>query len=137
MLPYGIQLAGTYQFSKGVQTGGAGPSIQAAWAVTNAIAAPILGRNYTGGVASRTVQLIREGLMYGEHNLHQMDVKLSKRFQMDRYRVRFDFDVYNLFNSSWPFTVNSNYSTAASSQWLRPTNVLMSRFFKLGARFDF
>ena len=28
-LPWDIQLAGTYQFSRGIQTGGAGPSINA------------------------------------------------------------------------------------------------------------
>jgi hypothetical protein len=137
MLPWGVQFAGTYQFSKGVQTGGAGPSIQASYSVTNALVQPFLGRNYRGGVAARTVQLIREGLEYGEHDLSQLDLKFSKRFTMDRYRVRFDFDVFNVFNSSWPFTVSSTYAAGPTSQWLRPTNVLTSRFFKLGAKFDF
>ena len=51
-LPFDIQLSGTYQFSRGVQTGGAGPSIQANWAVTSAVANPFIGRNWTGhGVA--------------------------------------------------------------------------------------
>jgi hypothetical protein len=140
MLPFGIQLAGTYQFSKGVQTGGAGPSIQAGWTLSNTPGASavsqFLGRNWTG-VASRTVQLIREGLEYGEHDLNQLDVKLSKRFSMAGTRLRLDFDVYNLFNSSWPFTVSSTYAPTATNQWLRPTNVLTSRFFKLGAKFDF
>ena len=36
--PFDIQLAGTYQFSRGVQTGGAGPSIQANWAIASAVA---------------------------------------------------------------------------------------------------
>ena len=48
-----------------------------------------------------------------------------------------DFDLYNAFNSNWPFTLNSNFSTAATSAWLRPTNALQSRFFKVGAQFDF
>jgi hypothetical protein len=123
---------------RGVQAGGAGgTSVLATWAVNNQIVQPFLGRNYNGGVTSRNVQLIREGLEYGEHNLHQLDMKLSKRFDIDRYRIRLDFDVYNLFNSSWPFTVNNNYSTATSSQWQRPTNVLTQRFFKLGGQFSF
>ena len=130
-------LAGAYQFTRGVQNGGAGPSILASWTVTNALVQPFLGRNFNGGTASRTVNLIREGLEYGEHNLHQLDLKLSKRFELDRYRVRLDFDVYNVFNSSWPFTVNSNYSTAPTSNWLRPTNVTTQRFFKLGGQFSF
>jgi hypothetical protein len=130
-------LAGAYQFTRGVQNGGAGPSIQASYTVTNAIVQPFLGRNFNGGVASRSVNLIREGLNYGDNNLHQLDLKLSKRFNLDRYRVRLDFDVYNIFNSSWPFRVNSNYSTAATSNWLRPTIVTTQRFFKLGGQFSF
>jgi hypothetical protein len=33
--------------------------------------------------------------------------------------------------------VSSTYSTAATGTWLRPTNVLQSRFFKLGAQLSF
>ena len=135
-LPFDIQLAGTFQFTRGVQTGGAGPSIQANWSVISAVANPQIGRNWTGA-ASRTIQLIREGLDFGEHNLEQLDMRASKRIGFGRYRLRVDFDVYNIFNSSWPFTVSSTYSTAATSAWLRPTNVLQSRFFKLGAQLSF
>jgi hypothetical protein len=45
--------------------------------------------------------------------------------------------LYNAFNSNWPFTVNTTFSTAATSQWLRPTNVLQGRFFKIGGQFQF
>jgi hypothetical protein len=135
-LPWGIQFAGVYQFSRGVQTGGAGPSIQAGWTLSNALVAPFKGSNWTG-VASRTVQLIRDGQEYGEYNLNQLDVKLGKRFDMGRARLRVDFDIYNIFNSSWPFTVSSVYSTAATGQWLRPTNVLTHRFVKIGGQFSF
>ncbi len=135
-LPWDIQLAGTFQHSRGVQTGGAGPSVGASWAVTSAVANPQIGRNWTG-VASRTVQLMREGLDYGDHNLNQLDIRLAKRFTAGRARLRVDFDLYNVFNSSWPFTINAAYSTAATGQWRRPTNVLQSRFFKLGANISF
>ena len=136
-LPWDVQLAGTYQFSRGVQTGGAGPSITASWAVTNAIAQQQLGRNWQSGAASRTVQLISEGKDYGDHNLNQLDVKLAKRFNIDKVRLRVDFDLYNVFNSSWPYTVSTTYSTAATSAYLRPTNVLQNRFFKIGGHISF
>jgi hypothetical protein len=136
-LPWDVQLAGTYQFSRGVQTGGAGPSITASWAVTNAVAQQQLGRNWQSGAASRTVQLISEGQDYGKYNLNQLDLKLAKRFTIDRVRLRVDFDLYNVFNSSWPYTVSTTYSNAATSQYLRPTNVLQNRFFKLGGHISF
>ena len=135
-LPLGIVFSGTYQFSKGVQTGGAGPSILANWAVTNALIAPVLGHNWTG-VASKSIGLMREGLDYGKQNLSQLDLRASKRFQVGKYRLRGDFDLFNVFNSNWPYTVTSTFSTAATSQWLRPTNVLQARFFKVGVQIDF
>jgi hypothetical protein len=148
VLPGDIQISGTYQFSRGIQTGGAGPSILANWTLASASFVPggtsngvpvqsTLGRALNPGAASKSVQLIREGLEYGDDNLHQLDLRLSKRFQFDRYRVRFDFDIYNVFNSDWPYTNTTGFSTATTSQWLRPTNVLQSRFFKIGGQFDF
>ena len=106
----------TYQFSRGVQTGGAGPSIlgdldddQRAFLAANG---STLGRNLNAGSATKTVQLIREGLEYGDQNLSQLDLRASKRFTVGRYRFRIDFDLYNVFNSNWPYTVNTTFSTA-------------------------
>jgi hypothetical protein len=137
MLPYGVQMAGTYQFSRGVQAGGAGgTSIGASWPITSARAVTAGARAWTGA-ASRTIQLIREGAEYGEENLQQLDLRFSKRFELGGARLRVDFDAYNIFNSSWPFSVSGTYSEAATGQWLRPTNVLQHRFFKLGGQFSF
>ena len=96
----------------------------------------IRARAWTG-VASRTVNLFREGSNYGKYNLNQLDLKLSRRFTVDKVKLRVDFDLYNVFNSSWPYTVTTTYSNAATSQWQRPTNVLQSRFFKLGGQISF
>ena len=76
-------------------------------------AATIGARTWTS-VASRTINLIREGSDYGKHNLEQLDLKLAKRFTIDKVRLRVDFDLYNVFNSSWPYTVTTAYSTAAT-----------------------
>jgi hypothetical protein len=142
-LPWGIQFSGTYQFNKGVQTGGAGPSILATWAVpaasfvNPATIGSTLGRPLNPANATKTVQLMREGLEYGDQNLNQLDLRASKRFGLGQYRVRFDVDLYNVFNSNWPYTLNANFSNQATSAWLRPTNVLQGRMFKFGGQFDF
>jgi hypothetical protein len=135
-LPWDVQLAGTFQFSRGIQNGGAGPSLTASWAIPSATAATIGARAWTS-VATRTVNLIREGSDYGKHNLEQLDIKLAKRFTIDKVRLRVDFDLYNVFNSSWPYTVSAAYSTAPTGGWQRPTNVLQNRFFKLGGNISF
>ncbi len=147
-LPFNIVISGTYQFSRGVQTGGAGPSILATWALGSASFAPgaasnsipvgsTLGRTLNAGAATKSVQLIREGLDYGKNNLSQLDVRLSKRVAMGRSRFKVDLDLYNMLNSSWPYTVSPTFSTASTATWLKPTNVLQSRFFKVGATLDF
>lgn len=136
-LPLDIQLAGTFQHSRGVQNGGAGPAVLAIWPVVTTVARTQIGRLWTG-VASRSVQLLQEGSEYGEHNLNQLDLRLAKRFNLaGNARLRLDFDLYNVFNSSWPFTINSVYSTSPAGTWMRPTNVLQSRFFKIGGQFSF
>ncbi|HEX6214221.1 MAG TPA: carboxypeptidase regulatory-like domain-containing protein [Vicinamibacterales bacterium] len=135
-LPWDVQLAGTYQFSRGIQTGGAGPSQLANWSMTSAVANPMIGRNWTG-VGSRIVGLMWEGQDYGKHNLNQLDFKLAKRFTVNRVRLRVDFDLYNVFNSSWPYTVSNTYTPGVTSAWQRPTNVLQHRFFKFGGHISF
>ncbi len=134
-LPYDVQFSGTFQFTRGVQNGGAAPSVLATWATT--VANTTLGRPYANAAATRTVNLLPVGENYGFYNLKQLDLRASKSIKMGQFRTRFDFDAYNLFNNNWPFTVSSTFSNTATSNWLRPTNVLQSRFFKVGVNFDF
>jgi hypothetical protein len=135
-LPFDVILSGTYQFVRGVQTGGAAPSIQANWTGMPA-SATTLGRGFSQSATTKSVNLIAVGADYGPNNLSQLDLRLSKRIKIDKVRFRIDGDFYNVFNSDWPFTVTSTFSTAASSAWLRPINVLQARFFKIGVHFDF
>jgi hypothetical protein len=135
-LPLDFLISGAFQFTRGVQNGGAAPSILATWGTTPALATT-LGRPYSAGATTKSINLMAVGQNYGNDNLKQLDLRVSKRFKLDRYRFRVDLDGYNLFNSDWPFTVNNTFSTAATSNWLKPTNVLQARFFKIGASFDF
>jgi Carboxypeptidase regulatory-like domain len=135
-LPFDVILSGTYQFVRGVQTGGAAPSIQATWTGMPA-SATTLGRGFSQNATTKSVNLIAVGADYGPNNLSQLDLRLSKRIKVDNVRFRIDGDFYNVFNSDWPFTVTSTFSTAATGAWLRPTNVLQARFFKIGVHFDF
>jgi len=135
-LPYEILLSGTFQFTRGLQTGGAAPGILAQWAAP--ASQTTLGRAFSQGASTRTWNLIEVGQNYGNYNLKQLDMRVSKRFSVAQYRFRFDFDAYNIFNSAWPFTVFNTFSTSTTaSTWLRPSNVLQSRFFKIGVNFDF
>jgi hypothetical protein len=135
-LPLDIQLSATYQFTRGVQTGGAAPSILATWTGAPA-SATTLGRGYSANLTTKSINLMAVGQNYGNQNLSQLDVRASKRIKLDKLRFRVDFDAYNIFNSDWPFTLSNTFSNTATSNWLKPTNVLQARFFKIGAQFDF
>ncbi len=134
-LPFDIIFSGTYQFTRGIQNGGAAPSLVAYWAAPSS--ATTLGRAYSAGSTAEFYNLLPVGLNYGNFNLNQLDLRASKRFKVQNYRFRVDFDAYNVGNSNWPFTANTTFSTTAASQFMRPTNVLQARFFKLGFNFDF
>ena len=42
------------------------------------------------------------------------------------------FDIYNVFNASTVYGVNTQYGPA----WLRPTAILAARLFKFGGQLD-
>jgi hypothetical protein len=129
-LPAGYVVSGSYQFSPG-------PQITATWNAPNSVIAPALGRNLAAGpTATKSIQLIEPATLYGE-SLNQLDVRLSKRFTLGRYRVRADANLYNVFNNDFVNSVNTNFSTTGSNQFMRPTNVLQGRLFKLGGQIEF
>ncbi len=140
-LPGGVQFSATYQFIRGVQTGGAGPSILGTWTMTNATLAgerfdartqPERGLDLQVGPAhSRRPRLRRPepapARSAREQALHGRALPLP-----------LDFDLYNALNSNWPYTVSTTFSTSATaSTWLRPTRALDGRMFKIGGQFDF
>jgi hypothetical protein len=129
-LPASFVISGSYQFSPG-------PQITATWNAPNAIIAPALGRNLAAGAtATKSVQLIEPGTLYAEH-LNQFDIRLSRRFTVGRYRLRADANLYNIFNNDFVNSVNTTFSTTAASQFMRPTNVLQGRLFKVGGQIEF
>jgi outer membrane receptor protein involved in Fe transport len=71
--------------------------------------------------------------------MDQLDLRLAKRMSFGRRRLTLMADVYNAFNSDWVFSQNGTLGTnyTVSSTWLRPTNVLTARMFKMGFQFDF
>jgi hypothetical protein len=137
--PWGIQVAGTYQHVFG-------PGEFAAWTYSQASAnaAGFTLTTVTGATAaqrttaSRTINLLQTGQQYGK-GMDQLDLRVAKRLQMRRARLTVMADIYNVFNSAWVFSQNGTLGTNynVSTTWLRPTNVLTARMFKMGFQFDF
>ncbi len=142
-LPWDFAVSGTLQNLSG-------PMITATWNAPNSLIAPSLQRNLSACSATppctstAPVPLIDPGAMY-ESRRTQVDLRLTKRFRLpQKTTLELDFDLYNVFNASNPLNVNGTYSTAASSQWLRPIGdpytggaVLQGRLIEFGGRFVF
>jgi hypothetical protein len=130
--PYSIQLSGTFQSVPG-------PALEARWSPTSAqanAAGSTLGRNFAAGVPGTRdgayISLIEQNSIYGDR-LNQMDMRLAKIFRVDRYRFQAMLDVYNVFNANPVLAYNLTYG----SEWLRPTDVLQGRLFKIGGQLNF
>jgi hypothetical protein len=114
-----------------------GREIQATWAATNAFVRPSLGRDLAGST-TYNVALIEPGTLYGDR-INQVDLRFSKILRLaGAKRVRLMADVYNAMNVSPVITVNTAYNAnQAANNWMRPTQILVGRFLKVGAQFDF
>ena len=126
LLPYDIQISGTFQSVKG-------PALSASYTVTTATAAAngvTLGRAFSAG--SATVALVEPNTLYGDR-LNQTDLRLGKIFKYNRSRIQVMADIYNLFNANPVLAYNTTFGT----EWLRPTDVLQGRMVKIGGQLSF
>jgi hypothetical protein len=80
--------------------------------------------------------LIAPGTQYAEY-LNQFDLRLARRFTIGPFRLRADANLYNVFNNDFVNSVNTTFSTTAANQFMRPTNVLQGRLFKIGGQIEF
>ena len=140
---WGIQAAANLQNLKGIP-------VASFYIPTNAEIAPSLGRNLAAcgtrvpctATASNPV-FVRAAIVSGvqliepnktfENRLTQVDLRFSKTVTIARTRIQGMFDIYNLFNQNDVLAINTRFGPS----WLRPSNVLGARLFKLGAQVNF
>jgi hypothetical protein len=114
-----------------------GPEQRADYVVTNAIAAPSLGRNLSSG--NVTVNLVEPGTLYGAR-INNMDLRIAKIVRFRGARAQFGVDVYNLLNTDVVTTYNNGYSAPTATRgsiWLTPTSILPARYARLNMQLDF
>ena len=128
-LPFDVQIAGTFQSLPG-------PAIGATYTARNAQVVPTLGRNLAAGPnGTVSMELFDPGRMYGER-MHQVDMRVSKRFVVGRTRLQAQVDLYNMLNGNFVLAQNNTYGTTGAS-WLVPTAILSARLLKFGVQMDF
>jgi hypothetical protein len=122
-LPLGVQVSGNFQSLSG-------PELSANYPLSNAIALPSLGRNFTN--AAPTVSLLPPGTLYGDR-IYQTDLRFNKSIRSGRTVIRPTISIYNLFNANPIQTYTQTYGAA----WLAPTVILNPRFMDFGVQIDF
>ena len=100
--------------------------------MTNAVAAPSLGRNLSSG--NVTVNLIPPATFYSDRR-NNLDFRVAKIFRHGRTRTQVGIDIYNVTNSDSVTTFNQNY--VPNGAWLRPTGIQPARYLKLNTQIDF
>jgi hypothetical protein len=101
------------------------------YTVSNAMATAALGRPLAGNAANIVVNIVKPGVQSGER-LNQFDFRVGKILRMGRTRTSLNLDIYNLLNSDTVLAENFSYGA-----WLQPTQLLIARFAKISATFDF
>ena len=86
----------------------------------------------TALTTAKTVNLYAPNAVYGER-FSQLDVALSKSFDLGWGRLRAALDVYNVLNSNSVQSVVTAYST----RWLRPVTFLDARLARVTASINF
>jgi hypothetical protein len=124
-LPWDLQASANFQALPGAP-------YTATYPATTAEIAPTLGRNLAGRARTALVELIRPYSQF-EEGVNQLDVRLSRIFQVRRVRFQGNFDVYNALNGNTALSVNSTYGP----RWLVPQEILDARLFKFGIQLDF
>jgi hypothetical protein len=108
-----------------------GPVVQANYVITDR--AP--GVPLVGGTTA-TVTLLPSsagvGAEYGER-LNQLDLRMGKVFRVARTKTVFNVDLFNLFNANAVTAENPAFPAA----FRRPTQIVLARFVKISAQFDF
>ena len=119
-----VQFSATYQMQQGEDFG-------AEYTATNAEVSPSLGRRLSGGDRDVDVQLVAPEQLYAGR-LHQLDFRVSKLLSFGGARARVNFDIYNALNGSAVQRLNDSFD-----DWQAPSQILVARFFKFSAQFDF
>jgi Carboxypeptidase regulatory-like domain len=122
--PWKLQLSGVYQSIPP-------DSFQPTYTVTNAAALPSLGRSITAGSISN-VPVVAPYTFFTDR-VNQVDLRVTKAIQMEKYRIELMADLYNVLNTSPVLTRNA----AVGAGFYAPTTILQSAYLKLGARFTF
>ncbi|MBI4263427.1 MAG: TonB-dependent receptor [Acidobacteria bacterium] len=86
-----------------------GPAILGNYVASNAVVAPSLGRNLSGGSRNVTVPLIAQNTELSDR-VNQLDLRFGKVLRFGGVTGTVAFDLYNVFNQAVPLSYQSTYA---------------------------
>ena len=122
--PYDIVFAGTLQSIPGPERG-------AIVTYSSAAVAASLGRPLSGA-GTIDINIVEPGAEFGDR-LNQVDIRLSKVFNLGESRFQIMFDVYNLLNENSVTEEDLNYGP----NYLTPTAIMPGRLAKFAFQYYF
>jgi hypothetical protein len=127
-LPYKFQVSGAFTLRPGA-------SYNANYTVDRTISPGITG---AAGQTSITVNLVEPGTVFLD-DIHQLDLRLTRTFDLGKYRLQALVDVYNALNAGTVTTVNNNYARNAQGRvvWGDPSTIQTSRYVRFGGQLSF
>jgi hypothetical protein len=133
-----VKAFGTYSLPKDfvvslILQNTSGPSVVATYAAPNAIIAPSLGRNLSGGARTATVPLIIPQTVF-EDRFTRLDFRVGKQIRVNnRVRLQANADFYNLLNGAAVLALNTTYGP----QWLVPSAIQDGRMVQFSGSLTF
>jgi hypothetical protein len=109
-----------------------GPAYDATYTVPTAVIAQTLGRPLSGGVTSKDIPLVAPQTLF-EARISRLDLRFSKGFSFNRFRIQANLDAYNVLNANSVRSVISNYG----SRWTAPSQILDARLIQVGGQVSF
>ena len=135
-LPLGFQISGTLQSYAGGSTsgGGADSSQNINYSVSTSIFKTATGQtaNFASGTTSVSLKLVQPGTVYLPR-VTSMDLRLSKRITVGRYKLEGRVDGFNILNAN-PITSNTQTYGAKLGQ---VTGILTGRLIQVGGTVNF
>jgi hypothetical protein len=128
-LPWDLQLSGVFMAVPG-------SDVEANYTVNAAIAGrPILGS--TSNDTNIQVNLIEANTVFLDYR-NQLDMRISKGFRFDRYRIQGFADVFNVLNAGTVLRVNTTFgANPATNAWMVPLTIMDGRYVRFGMQMSF
>ena len=132
-LPGDWQLSGVFQSIPGLPY-----SASASYAANEVRWVDGVTRGFGDGGRSENVNVLDRTSTYTDRLL-QVDLRVTKIFNVGPSRIRLMVDLYNAFNDNTVLKFNNNYGSnrGGGGNWLNPQLIIPARLLKFGAQLDF